>query len=528
MAVSRVPDDRTVGISNANPTTKLIPYKCAPGNVVVPPYDPQPVNNYYLNQQQAPQSVYVDQTTNPFYYVDESQYINQPGSTPSSQSPASAQQSAQVQQPVQVVQPAQAVVAQAQQQLWNAIWQQMPQVFAQLIAPIEQRNAMILPQVLQEMNRAANILNDQGNIDVRRAWIDEVQGRKADIKYIYTIDVSATSVGAEGKPVTNIYVDNLYLFEILVITSDSATAFAVGRLGLVNPVFQVNAAAANAAAGIEIAGGAAGDCAAITVISSATDECLKINAKNAGQVFIANSSTGAITLGTATNCSSTLHVVSNFDVGTTSFTVAAATGNTSVAGTLHAGGNFDVGTTMFTVAAASGNTTIAGTLGVTGAVTGASFTGVGTGLTALNASNLASGTVPTACLGSGTANSTTYLRGDSTWVTVSGAGDVVGPASATDNAVARYDGTTGKLIQDSGVIVSDSNNVTGIADLTMSGALTVNGVTFASVLSRLTALEAFSSVTDVNYNTSTGVLKQTKSTPIGSPSDSTIDTAEAC
>lgn len=28
-------------------------------------------------------------------------------------------------------------------------------------------------------------------------------------------------------------------------------------------------------------------------------------------------------------------------------------------------------------------------------------------------------------------------------------GDVVGPASATDKAIARYDGTTGKLIQDS-------------------------------------------------------------------------------
>ena len=47
-------------------------------------------------------------------------------------------------------------------------------------------------------------------------------------------------------------------------------------------------------------------------------------------------------------------------------------------------------------------------------------TGNGSGLTALNASNLASGTVPTARLGSGTASSSTFLAGDSTFKTVTG------------------------------------------------------------------------------------------------------------
>lgn len=44
-----------------------------------------------------------------------------------------------------------------------------------------------------------------------------------------------------------------------------------------------------------------------------------------------------------------------------------------------------------------------------------------------------------------------------------GAGDVVGPAGATDNAIARHDGTTGKLLQDSDVLIDDSENITGIA-----------------------------------------------------------------
>lgn len=47
----------------------------------------------------------------------------------------------------------------------------------------------------------------------------------------------------------------------------------------------------------------------------------------------------------------------------------------------------------------------------------------------------------------------------------SGTGDTVGPASATDNAAVRFDATTGKLIQNSGVIINDSNNVSGIAAL---------------------------------------------------------------
>ena len=59
--------------------------------------------------------------------------------------------------------------------------------------------------------------------------------------------------------------------------------------------------------------------------------------------------------------------------------------------------------------------------GVTTATTfSGAFSGSGANITALNASNLASGTVPTARLGSGTASSSTFLAGDSTFKTVTG------------------------------------------------------------------------------------------------------------
>jgi hypothetical protein len=50
------------------------------------------------------------------------------------------------------------------------------------------------------------------------------------------------------------------------------------------------------------------------------------------------------------------------------------------------------------------------------------------------------------------------------------------PTTSTDNAIARYDGTGGAL-QNSGVTIDDSNNITGVGSLTVTGAFT--GVSIA-------------------------------------------------
>jgi len=81
-------------------------------------------------------------------------------------------------------------------------------------------------------------------------------------------------------------------------------------------------------------------------------------------------------------------------------------------------------------------------------------TGNGSGLTALNASNISSGTVPTARLGSGTASSSTFLAGDSTFKTVTG-------TTINNNADNR-------LITGSGT----ANTLEGESNFTFDGATT--------------------------------------------------------
>jgi hypothetical protein len=58
-------------------------------------------------------------------------------------------------------------------------------------------------------------------------------------------------------------------------------------------------------------------------------------------------------------------------------------------------------------------------------------------------------------------------------------GYVQGSMSSTDNAIARFDLTTGKLIQNSGVIIDDSNNLSGIGNITLSG--TVDGIDVSTI-----------------------------------------------
>lgn len=76
-----------------------------------------------------------------------------------------------------------------------------------------------------------------------------------------------------------------------------------------------------------------------------------------------------------------------------------------------------------------------------------------------------------------------------------GSGDVTGPGTSVDNTLPRFAGTTGEVIQSSGIVVDDSDNVTGVG--TVDGRdIAADGTQLDTNTTKLAGIEANADVTD--------------------------------
>lgn len=56
---------------------------------------------------------------------------------------------------------------------------------------------------------------------------------------------------------------------------------------------------------------------------------------------------------------------------------------------------------------------------------------------------------------------------------IAASGNVTGPTSSTDNALVRFNGLTGAVLQNSGVLLDNSNNLSGLGSINLSGQIDV-------------------------------------------------------
>ena len=159
----------------------------------------------------------------------------------------------------------------------------------------------------------------------------------------------------------------------------------------------------------------------------------------------------------------------------TSASVVSANGLAGTVATATTTPAITLSTTVTGVVKGNGTALSAATAGTDyvapGGVLGTPSSGTATNLTGLPLTTGVTGQLPVANGGTGTASPSivagTNVTVSGTWPNQTinatggaGSGDVSGPASSTDNAVARFDSTTGKIIQNSSVVINDGGEIT--------------------------------------------------------------------
>ena len=366
------------------------------------------------------------------------------------------------------------------------------------------------------------------------ASISSANAGTAIINSLQATGASVASMNANVALLTTATVTNL------TATGASIASANIGSLSLAG----VSIASANF--GVAVVGALTATGASIASANVGTALVTRLDVTDASAASI-NANVALITTGTVTNLTSTAASIASANVGTavittgtvtnltaTSASVASANAGTAVVTNLTATGasiaSANVGTGVVTTLTATqasvGSINAAVALVTNGTVT--TLSGTQASITSANHAVLrllgsVSGYV--GLQGAAAAGSTTYTlpsadgssgqvlstngSGTLSWATGGGGGtgDVVGPASATDNAITRFDLTTGKLIQNSTVILDDAGTITGVASLAATtvsvtsanagtATITTGNLTFSSTGQRITGDMANATLTN--------------------------------
>lgn len=276
---------------------------------------------------------------------------------------------------------------------------------------------------------------------------------------------------------------------ISALTSTANPSLAIGPNGATNPTLATDSSVASAATGLKVIGRAAAAGADIVVISSGTDENLKIDAKGSGTVSINTTGTGAIALGANTAVTGTLAASGNVAINTDKFTIAAASGNTVVAGTLTASGATAVDVASAT-AFAVGNNGATNPAFLVDSNTASQATGVKvTGAAA-------AGGVAVAAISSGTNEALTIDAKGSGTITLNGTGTgaVTTPRALTSTgATAGVGYATGA----GGAVTQDTSRTTGVTLNKTTGAITLVSAAGSTTPFSFTVTNSAVAATDV-------------------------------